>query len=57
MPDPAYIYWYEAEFIGLIVVLWAMMFILDWIWPSNYEREHREKKNGEPLTPQLRDLS
>ena len=57
MPDAAYTYWYVSEFFGLMVAVWAMMFILDRIWPSNYEREHSEKKNTDPLTPQLRDLS
>jgi hypothetical protein len=42
MPDAAYTYWNVADFIGLMVALWAMMFILDWIWPSNYEREDRQ---------------
>lgn len=46
MPDPAYTYFYEAEFFAVILALWAMMFILDWIWPSNYEREWKEQVSG-----------
>ena len=58
MSNAAYTYWYVAEFIGLIVAMWAMMFILDRVWPSNIEREQDKKANGsDPSIPQLRDLS
>jgi hypothetical protein len=44
MPDPADTYFYVGEFIALILAMWAMMLILDQIWPSNYERDQAEKK-------------
>jgi hypothetical protein len=46
MPDAAYTYWNVADFIGLMVALWAMMFIFDRIWPSNIERERAEKADA-----------
>jgi hypothetical protein len=47
MPDPAYTYWYVGEFVAVMLGLWAMMFVLDWIWPSNIERERAEKAKNE----------
>ena len=36
--------WYFVEFIVLMLGLWAMMFILDRIWPSNFDRAQAEKR-------------
>jgi hypothetical protein len=35
---------YAVLFVGLFLALWGLAWLLDRVWPSNYERQHLSEK-------------